>query len=386
MAPKAMQLDIYRMSIPMRGFDHAAATRNTAESIITQLRYDDGFVGYGETLPRDYVTGETLQSVPDDITAIWEMLDKDSLSPQAPVTDLPTIEGRCTNAAACAIEVASLRRIFHDLHSIPTELMQKIANRPRMRTFIDAKVSGVLGSRNPRKTSRRLRLMRWFGLTDFKLKLGMGDEIDRENLQIVYRQLRRGLSRGECTLRVDVNGGWNMDSTPERIEELQQYGVCVVEQPVYCSAGELAELSQKCSLPLMADESILTEQDAKTLLNAPKQIWWNLRISKNGGIVPTLKLMNLAARREIPFTLGCMVGESSILSAAQRRLLQLGPFPRFVEGNYGRYLLTDDLLQNRKSLRFGYGGSLRTLRDDGLGIEVSQEKLDQYAQHLKTLK
>jgi len=223
MAPKAMQLDIYRMSIPMRGFDHAAATRNTAESIITQLRYDDGFVGYGETLPRDYVTGETLQSVPDDITAIWEMLDKDSLSPQAPVTDLPTIEGRCTNAAACAIEVASLRRIFHDLHSIPTELMQKIANRPRMRTFIDAKVSGVLGSRNPRKTSRRLRLMRWFGLTDFKLKLGMGDEIDRENLQIVYRQLRRGLSRGECTLRVDVNGGWNMDSTPERIEELQQY-------------------------------------------------------------------------------------------------------------------------------------------------------------------
>ena len=135
-----------------------------------------------------------------------------------------------------------------------------------------------------------------------------------------------------------------------------------------------------------ADESILTERDAKTLLNAPKPIWWNLRISKNGGIVPTLKLMNLAVQREIPFTVGCMVGESSILSAAQRRLLQLGPFPRFVEGNYGRYLLMDDILTGRKSLRFGYAGSLRTLKGDGLGIEVSQEKLDLYAQHLKTLK
>ncbi|MCK5114171.1 MAG: hypothetical protein KAR11_05350 [Phycisphaerae bacterium] len=385
MAPKAIQLNIYHMSIPMRGFDHAAATRNTAESIITQLRYDDGFVGYGETLPRDYVTGETLQSVPDDIAAIWDAMDKDSLSPGAPVADLPAIENRCTNAAACGIELAGLRRIFHDLHNIPTELLQKIANRPRMRAFIDAKVSGVLGSKDPRKTVWRLRLMRWFGLTDFKLKLGLGDEIDRQNLQIVHRKLRGGLRRGECTLRVDVNGGWDMATTPERIDELQQYGICVVEQPVYCSAGELGELSQKCSLPLMADESILTEQDAHALLNAPKPIWWNLRISKNGGIVPTLKLMNLAARREIPFTLGCMVGESSILSAAQRRVLQLGPFPRFVEGNYGRYLLADDLLQGRKSLRFGYGGSLRTLKDDGLGIEISQEKLDKYAQHLKTL-
>lgn len=386
MASKAVQLDIYRMSIPMRSFDHAAATRTAAESIITQLRYDDGFVGYGETLPRDYVTGETLQSVPDDIATIWDLCRAgDLLSPTGNVPDLPTIGGRCANAAACAIEVASLRRIFHDLHSVPPKLMQKIANRPRMRAFIDAKVSGVLGSKDPRKTSRRLRVMRWFGLTDFKLKLGLTDEIDRENLRIVHRQLRRGLTRNEFTLRVDVNGGWDKDSTPDRIEELQQYGVCVVEQPVYCSPNELAELAGKCSLPLMADESILTHNDAETLLAAPKPIWWNLRISKNGGILPTLKLMNLAAQRDVPFTLGCMVGESSILSAAQRRLLQLGPFPRFVEGNYGRYLLADDLLHGRKSLRFGYGGSLRTLKGDGLGIEIAQEKLELYTQHLKTL-
>ncbi len=149
------------------------------------------------------------------------------------------------------------------------------------------------------------------------------------------------------------------------------------------------DLARRCSLPLMADESLLTERHAKTFLgesDASKRLWWNLRLSKNGGLLPTLELMNLAARNHVPFTLGCMVGESSILSAAQRRLLQLGPVPRFIEGNYGRYLLGDDLLTGRKSLRFGYAGALRTLKNDGLGINVSQEKIDKYGELVASLR
>jgi hypothetical protein len=53
----------------------------------------------------------------------------------------------------------------------------------------------------------------------------------------------------------------------------------------------------------------------------------------------------------VPFGVGCMVGESSILSAAQRQLLWLCAAPRFVEGNYGRFLLGDD--RGRRCLRFG---------------------------------
>jgi len=71
------------------------------------------------------------------------------------------------------------------------------------------------------------------------------------------------------------------------------------------------------------------------------------------------------------------------LSAAQRRFLEWGPSPRFVEGNYGRFLLTDDL--TTQSLRFGYGGRLKPIRTPGLGVSVDPEKLARYGKLLKRL-
>lgn len=384
MTPRCIQLDLYRTAIPMRGFDHAAASRSIAESILVKLTYDDGFVGWGETLPRKYVTGETLDTVPEDIEKIiWPAcIENNVLSPSPKPKPIPArAPRRCLNAAACAVDLASLRRMFHDLHNLPPALMQYLARRARPRTYIDVKVSGVLGSKDPAKTARRFRLMRWFGLADFKLKLGLGEGEDRENLRIVHKKLRKAIAAGRATLRVDVNGAWDEESAPRRIEELRQYGVCAVEQPVYCSANKLAKLAGRCPLPLIADESLLTERHAKTL--TAKNLWWNLRLSKNGGLFPTLKLMHQAADHHIPIILGCMVGESSILSAAQRRLLQLGPVPKFVEGNYGRFLLAGDLLKGCKSLTFGYAGSLRTLKDDGLGVQVSEQKIEKYARHLR---
>jgi L-alanine-DL-glutamate epimerase-like enolase superfamily enzyme len=388
MPPRPKQLDIYRTAIPMRAFDHAAASRDVAEAIVVRLTYDDGLVGWGETLPRDYVTGESLETVPADIEqTIWpKCIENGLLEPSETPRDIPNQQSRrCLNAAACAVDLASLRRILHDLHNIPPGLLQNIAHRPRMRTYIDANVSGVLGSKEPARTAKHLRWMLWLGLTNFKLKLGLGDDVDAENLRLVHKKLRRGLAKGVCTLRVDVNGAWDETTAPDRVERLAEYGVCVVEQPVFCSAVKLAQLADKCALPLMADETLLTEAHAKTLLKSPKKIWWNLRISKNGGFLPTLRLMNLANQHQVPFTLGCMVGESAILSAAQRRLLQVGPVPRFVEGNYGRLLLTDDLVRGRLPVMFGYGGGLKTLKGDGLGVDVSQEKIERFGRLLKTL-
>jgi muconate cycloisomerase len=133
----------------------------------------------------------------------------------------------------------------------------------------------------------------------------------------------------------------------------------------------------------MADESLLTYDDAKTLADAPEWTWWNIRISKNGGFIPAWLLGAMAREKGVPFVLGCMVGESSILSAAQRRLLESGYAPRYVEGNYGRFLLADDLTKH--SLRFGYGGRLQPLEGEGLGVEVDPAKLARYAQRVASL-
>lgn len=389
MNPRPVQLDVYRLAIPMRGFDHAAARRKTAESVFVSIRYSDGYVGWGETLPRDYVTGETIETVLADLETLFKRCCDKGILDVAP-GKLPqkvpaAIRRRCVNAAACALDIAGLRRFFHDLNNVDPQVLMALTNRARVRNYIDSHVSGVLGSTDPKKTLWRMRIMKFADIKDFKLKLGLGEEIDRQNLEIAYSQLRRGLLKGTHSLRVDVNGGWAKEDVPQKAAQLRKYGVCAVEQPCYCSAAELVEVARECKIPLMADESLLTLDDAQTLLAEPEKIWWNVRLSKNGGLLPVLELLELAQKNNVVVSLGCMVGETAILSAAQRRVLQLGPVPRFLEGNYGRYLLDDDIIPGRRSLMFGWAGSLRVLKGDGLGITPCPEKLKKYAKKIKTL-
>jgi len=363
MAVTAKQLSIYETKTPMRSFEHAAASRDVARTIVVRMALSDGRVGWGETLPRDYVTGETFESAIADIRdRIWPVVREQDLSDPASV-NIPTQDSgaRCMNAAACAVELA----IWWT--------QPPSANRRK----ITARVTGVLGSVDPSKTAKRLRLMHLIGLRDFKLKLGFGDDVDTANLRICQRKLARGIGKDKASLRVDVNGGWDVETTPQRIKDIAPYGVCVVEQPTFIPPEELFDLAGRCSLPLMADESLITEQDARIYLADPKRIWWNVRISKNGGLGPAGRLLALAAENGVTVSNGCMVGESGILSSAQRRLLETSPQPRFVEGNYGRFLLREDL--TRPSIRFGWGGRLKSLSGDGFGVKIDLDNLKRHA-------
>jgi len=392
MTVNATRLDIYQTAIPMRGgFDHAAASRKTAESIVVRVAFSDGKAGWGETLPRDYVTGETPDSVVKDITKLlWPQVAKLKIPTRVgDATGEPWLppetdgSGRCITAAACAVDLAMTRRIFANVTDIDLQLLAAISGRTRVRLYIDGTVSGVLGSSNPTKTARRLGLMRLIGMSDFKLKLGLGDDIDAANLRICHSRLGKAIARGNATLRVDYNGALDLKSAPQHIARLERFGVCVVEQPVFCTPKQLVALARKCELPLMADESLRTQADATELLAEPQRVWWNIRLSKNGGLIRALQLARLAAENGVRFSLGCMVGESSILSAAQRRFLQLGSHPRFIEGNYGRLLLKGDL--TARSLRFGLGGRLKTLKGDGWGIRIDMDRVTRYGRLIRRL-
>jgi len=380
-----VQLDLYRTAIPMRSVEHAAASRDVAEAVVVRVGFPGGGSGWGETLPRDYVTGETIETVAADIEeTIWPAaVGADFDDARAAVAAIPTADGggRCLNAAACAIELACVDWL---LRRRGDGALAELAGGRLPRPTIDARVSGVLGARDPARTARHLRLMRWLGLRDFKLKLGLGRDVDEENLRVVAKRIGTAVAAGRCTLRVDVNGAWDAETTVEQAAALKRLGVCAIEQPIYGCASELADLARRCELPLMADESLLTDRDAAALRDRPRDLWWNIRISKNGGLTRAIALAGMAAECGATVTVGCMVGESSILSAAQRRLLQVAAGVRFVEGNYGRFLLSDDLTV--RSLRFGHGGRLKVRAGRGLGVTVDASKLARHATPIKTLR
>lgn len=389
MSDRPIGLDIYRSALPMRSFEHAAASRCEAEAILLCLRTEAGRFGWGEALPRPYVTGETMESVRSDIAEFfWPLLARCRSADEVAqaVAALPfRRDGRIVTAARCAVELAAIAAFDLAWHCEPVAPLPAGPRRQPRQThnLLRPNITGVLGSRDPGKTSRKLRLMWLYGLRHFKLKLGFDEDTDRANLQACLRRLGKPIRKGRCTLRVDVNGGWSYADVPARVAELKDLGACAVEQPVFEPPGRLAELAYDCALPLIADETCLTHQDAEVLLGAEGRVWLNIRIAKNGGLIPSLNLFRHATAERTPTVLGCMVGESFMLSSAQRVLLAAGVTPTMVEGNFGRFLLRDDLM--RPSPRFGYGGRLKTPRKPAFHCVPRSDKMQRYARPLARL-
>ena len=105
--------------------------------------------------------------------------------------------------------------------------------------------------------------------------------------------------------------------------------------------------------------------------------YFNLRLSKNGGFLATLRLVEFARRHQVRYQLGCMVGETSILSAAGRKFIELVPDIAFAEGSYGRFLLRDDVA--RPKVQFGLGGTIKPLSGLGWGVTVDASALTRLA-------
>ena len=101
---------------------------------------------------------------------------------------------------------------------------------------------------------------------------------------------------------------------------------------------------------------------------------YNLRLSKCGGFIPTLRLAQFAVQHGLGFQLGCQVGETGILSAAGRHFATSVKGIRNLEGSFDRHLVWDPLTTS--DLTFGRGGWAPALVGCGLGATFDPARLD----------
>jgi len=379
MDAKPKNLEVWTYEIPMRvRFEHARAGRSVSTGILVRLELADGSVGWGEGIPRDYVTGETLQSAVRIIRTAYA----ERLRGPAPLAEEPIASGGVVhNAAWCACELAYLDAVGQSRGQGVADMLARRSGFKRSRLL--RRVSAILSAGPLAKVRRDLRMMRLLAFRDYKLKVGKDPDRDEACLAECHRQLGRGLGRKRGptrrTLRVDANGAWDLEEAVRRAEGLARWGVLTVEQPLAKgNEAALAELRRRTSVPIMLDESLLTVREAERLVRGGQVDLFNIRLSKNGGFVQSLRLAHLAHRSGLDFQLGCMVGETGILSAAGRIFLELvGRRVRFAEGSYGRWLLRSDITRER--LSFGYGGFVRAVTGPGLGIHVQPHKVRRVA-------
>jgi L-alanine-DL-glutamate epimerase-like enolase superfamily enzyme len=382
------EIRVHRLAIPLRvRFEHAAASRDIADPIIVTAvaaAPHAQHVGYGETLARAYVTGETPDSVLDDIERTFAPLLLDFraasfIEALEQIDALPTqVGGRVVTGARAAVELALLDLACRVYRRRPSDIAGWMGligfGPPGCRAT--ARYSGIVVGQTRGKLKTMLRLQRWYGLRDFKLKVATAGWQDR--LAWAYEVLARPIAEQRATLRVDANAGWSLAEANEALLMLEKLGVCALEQPLPdIHDADLPYLAEQSACDLIVDESLLTLDDAERLIAGGGTRVLNIRIAKNGGLLPALRIARVAVARGLDVQLGCLVGETSILAAAGVAFLETCPRVRFVEGAFGRWLLKQDV--TRQPVQFGYRGTIRARREYGLGVEVDPAALERLA-------
>ena len=127
----------------------------------------------------------------------------------------------------------------------------------------------------------------------------------------------------------------------------------------------------------MIDESLSSMEDARFAVEHKCCDLFNIRLSKCGGFINSLRLALFARQQGIGYQLGCMVGETAILSAAGRHFATYDPQLCYLEGSFDRYLLKDNMAS--RDMSFSWGGKALPVEGYGLGVEIDNQKLKRYA-------
>ena len=216
--------------------------------------------------------------------------------------------------------------------------------------------------------SRAVKL-RLFGFHQAKVKTGVEGVDD----QALLRRLRR-IVGSHFDLRIDANEAWTCQTLAARLSELLPLGITCVEQPVPHEEVEgLAALRGRVGVPFMLDESLCSRIDAQRAIDRGTCDYFNIRLSKCGGFLDSLKLATIAHQAGLGYQLGCQVGETGILSAAGRHFATSVANIRYLEGSYDRFLVRDRLTS--EDLTFGWGGYAPALTRPGLGISIDEAAL-----------
>lgn len=379
---KVIEANIYLLSIPFRfSFGHFLKKHSFSDSIVVEVISETGLRGYGEGIARSFVTGETanksVKHIKDILLPAILHRDISNLAfDQDPFKILSAINRLLPNkkdpgiiawnASRSAVELALIDCILRN-HS--NSLNYILPAKSKIITY-----SGVITSGNLERTVEFARRFKDFGLKYIKIKIGRSD--DHKRIGTV-----REIMGPSVSIRLDANGAYTRKEAIEFIKAVEEFGIDSIEQPVKRgNIKDLAEIKNNTSVPVMVDESLVTLNDANRLIEHSACDYFNLRISKCGGLYNTLVIADLARKNGIKIQLGCQVGETAILSATGRQMASYLSDVRFVEGSFSTLLLVEDI--SREKITFGKGGDAPLLSGNGLGVEIQEELLKKYARKI----
>ena len=362
---KICRAEVFLIRLPLRlTVRHALAARRVSLNLLVKLCDDQGNEGWGEGVPRDYVTGENAESSFEHLAAVLlpTLVGTHVASPNhvLPVVMKLLSPTPGNQTCCCAAELALLDLAGKAFH-------RSAASWFGGRRRNSVRYSVVLPLLEPAETTSFLADVRSLGVSHLKVKA------EGERWPETLAAARGALGDG-VTIAVDANGSWDLEAAVGHLREMEPYHVAWVEQPLPRGREhEIPLLAERSAIPLMADESLTTVEEAALLARQGGYSLFNLRVSKLGGLAAAHRVARIAAENGVRLQVGCQVGESSLLSAAGRLLGATLPDIEALEGSYGIRLLESDVTD--EPYEFGQEGSAPVQQTPGLGITVAPERL-----------
>ena len=360
--PKISDIELFKIDIPFKiSFKHSLKSRVKSESVFVKVTLDNNVAGFGESLPREYVTGNTRESVFARLKEYAPKLIGVELAPSEEgvsfIRELDGVEAE----ARCALEIA----LLDCLGKITNRSIHDILCETPNKSFACSAI--ISGDSMPKIAAMAI----YFKIKGFKFfKVKVGTENDEARVRLVRFLI------GNADMRVDANGAWNVAAALESIKKMRSFSISCIEQPTpKRDFGAMQEVADFCSEPVMADESLCDRSDALKLVETRGCDMFNIRLSKCGGIYRCMDMIKIARDYKMGYQIGCHVGESGILTAAAIHLAAAAKDFKYFEGGYSRLLLKEDIIEEDLTPR---GGIVYTLDRPGLGVTVKEGILRKY--------
>jgi L-alanine-DL-glutamate epimerase-like enolase superfamily enzyme len=215
------------------------------------------------------------------------------------------------------------------------------------------------------------------GFTTFKLKLG-AESVDDRNYSDEPRsrdvdQVRavREAVGAEARIRVDANEAWDLETAKRTLAELEPLGIELAEQPV-AGLEPMAKLAAATSIPLAADESVATLEEAERAAALGACAYTGIKLSKVGGPEAALAIADVLPA----YVTSALDGPVGIAAAAQVALsLAETTHPERLHLAHGlatQRLFAETIASVECELR---DGMLHPPPGPGLGVEIDEEAL-----------
>lgn len=188
------------------------------------------------------------------------------------------------------------------------------------------------------------------------------------------RRLREALGP-DIALRADANQGWDRATALRAIRALEPWQLDFVEQPLpRWDLDGMAELARQVSVPLMADESCGSPQDALAIAGRGGVSILALKLTKSAGITGAMAVARIAEAAGLGCYMGSMI-ETSLGTAAYLHLALAATPVTWGCELFGPLLLAGDIVG--KPVRYA-DGAILALDGPGLGVDVDEAALREW--------